>query len=84
MLASLVEGDTLDVVFDLVRMNPAVYKNVLDTGVGEELESIFDQRSICQRKETLLPFSGFCFKVFIAGNNHSGTFQRKRFESGFE
>ena len=80
----MVEGDTLDIVFDLVRMNPAVYKNVLDTGVGEELESIFDQRSICQRKETLLPVSKLFSKVFTAGDNHSGTFQGKRFESGFE
>lgn len=54
MLTSSVEGDTLDVLFDLVRMTPAVYKNVLDAGIGEELQSIFDQRGICKRKETLL------------------------------
>lgn len=52
-LGTLIEGNPLDVVFNLIRMTPAVYKNVLDAGTGEELESIFDQRGIGKRKETL-------------------------------
>lgn len=45
--------NTLDIVFNFVRMTSAVYENVLNAGIGEELESIFDQRCICERKETL-------------------------------
>lgn len=46
-------SNRLDVVFNLICMAPAVYKNVLYAGVGKELESIFDQGRICKRKETL-------------------------------
>ena len=34
-------------------MASAVYKNILDTCICEELESILDQGGICERKETL-------------------------------
>lgn len=45
--------NTLDIVFNFFRMTSAVYEDVLNAGIGEELESIFDQRGICERKETL-------------------------------
>ena len=43
----------LDIFFNFVRMTSAVYEDVLNAGIGEELESVFDQRGICERKETL-------------------------------
>lgn len=43
----------LDIVFNLIGMTSTIDENVLDASVGEEFESIFDQRSVCERKETL-------------------------------
>ncbi len=61
-------------------MTSAVYKNILDSGVGEELESVLDQRGICKRKETL-GGQQKPVKVYVEGENHSWSFQAKRFES---
>ena len=34
-------------------MTSAVYKDILDAGVGKKFECIFDQRSVRERKKTL-------------------------------
>ena len=35
-------------------MCAAVYKDILNTSIGEELKSVFDQGGICERKKTLI------------------------------
>ena len=46
---ALVQGNRLDVIFNLVRMTSAIYENVLNTGICEELESILNQWGVCER-----------------------------------
>lgn len=40
----------LDVLLDFFCMGPGIDKNLLDARIGKELESIFDEGGICQRK----------------------------------
>ena len=47
------EGSPLDVLFNLICVASAVHKNILDSGIGEEFESILDHGGVCKRKETL-------------------------------
>jgi hypothetical protein len=39
---------TIDVVLNLLPVSAAVYEDLLDTGIGEELEGVLDQRGICE------------------------------------
>lgn len=43
----------LDVLLDLVGMGATVNKDFVDSSVGKELEGVFDQRGVGQRKQTL-------------------------------
>jgi hypothetical protein len=43
----------LDVLLDLVGMGATVNKDFIDTSVGKELEGVFNQGSVGQRKQTL-------------------------------
>lgn len=40
--------EVLDVFFELVGVGAAVYEDLLYTSTGEELEGVFDERSVCQ------------------------------------
>lgn len=46
--------DILNVFLNQVGVGTAVHKYLLDPGVRKELKSIFDQRCIGEREETLL------------------------------
>lgn len=39
-------GGLMDVVFDVFRVSPAVYEDVLDAVRGEELERVLDDRDV--------------------------------------
>jgi len=43
----------LDVVLDLVGVGATVDKDFIDSSVGKELEGVFDERGVGQRKQTL-------------------------------
>lgn len=47
----------LDVVFDEVSVGAAVDEDLLDAGVGEELEGVFDERGVGEGQETLAAVS---------------------------
>ena len=42
--------DTPDILLDLVGVSAAVDEDILDTGVCEELEGIFNQGGVCERE----------------------------------
>lgn len=42
-----------DVMLHLFCMKAAIEKNVLNSSVGKEFEGVFNQRRVCERKETL-------------------------------
>lgn len=44
---------SVDVVFDLLPMGAAVYKNLLNTCIGKEFEGVLDQRSVCEGEKAL-------------------------------
>jgi hypothetical protein len=50
----------LDVLLDLVGMGATVNKDFIDSSVGKELEGVFDQRSVGQRKQTLRFLDNVC------------------------
>ena len=43
----------LDVFLDLFCVTAATYEDFLDSRIGKELKSIFNQRGICEREEAL-------------------------------
>ena len=43
----------LDVVLDLVGVGATVDKDFIDSSVGKELEGVFYERGVGQRKQTL-------------------------------
>jgi len=38
-----------DMILDLRSMRTAIHKHFVDTGVGQKLKRVFDERSVCQR-----------------------------------
>jgi hypothetical protein len=40
----------VDIVLDLLSVGAAVYEDLLDTGIGEEFEGVFDEGGVCEGK----------------------------------
>lgn len=49
--------DSLDVVFNLIRVGSGIEDDILYADTCEELEGVFNQRSIRQRQQTLRDMS---------------------------
>lgn len=43
----------LNILLQLIRMSPPVYKNILHTGIGEKFKRILNQGCIRKRQKTL-------------------------------
>lgn len=65
-------------------MASAVYKNILNTCICEEFESILDQGGICEGKETLQGLANTRTGLHKVKGFYSWTFEGKRCESSLK